>query len=468
LDDICYTIGLEVDEILVKEGETIVPGQKLATVTEASAINAMVELKEQISELDGQLVDAASERVDTGLMAGVAGRVKAIYGNVGDLVADVMFEHGALALISLDGHMAVNIENANYNLNDKVNVVTSDGKSYTGTVSNILEGVTKILITDDGPKLGDTVTVDGTYTGTLEINDPLKVLGYAGKINSIIAYVENYVYATTNLMFLTDTSYTANYNAILKDRAELEDILSEVISVYKNGAILSKVTGTVYSIPDDDEDEDEEEVTITVYDSSDYTQELTLLTVNPDKEMTLSISVDETDILSLEVGQEVSVTVEAIGEDVYTGTVTEIDTTATTSSGVTYYTAEITLPKEKGMMDGMTATASVTVDGVENALILPADAVHKTRESSYVYTSVDADTNELTGMAEVKTGMTNGDYIEITEGLKEGDTVYYVEKQNNFGFTMPSGGFPGGNMPSGGGGFPGESVGERRGRFCRV
>ena len=62
------------------------------------------------------------------------------------------------------------------------------------------------------------------------------------------------------------------------------------------------------------------------------------------------------------------------------------------------------------------------------------------------------------------TGVSDGDYIEITSGLQEGDTVAYIQTSSSGGMDMmmggmPGGGMPGGGMPSGGpgggGGAPG-------------
>ena len=79
-------------------------------------------------------------------------------------------------------------------------------------------------------------------------------------------------------------------------------------------------------------------------------------------------------------------------------------------------------------------------------------------------------------MTEVTVGISNSNYVEITGGLSEGDTVYYEEKQSSGGFTpgrgdfsggMPGrdfgGGAPAGNMPGGdfGGGTPGGAPGGR-------
>ena len=123
------------------------------------------------------------------------------------------------------------------------------------------------------------------------------------------------------------------------------------------------------------------------------------------------------------------------------------------------------------MLSGMSASASITIEGVENALLLPADAVTKTRDTAYVYTTYDEESDTLGGMVEVQTGISNNSYIEITGGLSEGDTVYYKESSDsgNFSFGNFGGGFNGGNfdpgnMPSGGGKMPsGDGGGMSRG-----
>ncbi len=190
--------------------------------------------------------------------------------------------------------------------------------------------------------------------------------------------------------------------------------------------------------------------------------------------MTVSISVDETDILSLELDQEATVTVDALDGEAVEAVVSQIDTTATSSGGVTVYTVTVTLDKAENMLSGMSADVSIIIEGVDDALLIPSDALNQTSSTSYVYTSYDEETGELGGMVEVTTGLNNGSYVEITDGLDEGDTVYYFENEDqSFGFgNMGSfggmgssggmggmGGFPGGDFSGGGmggmGGFGG-------------
>ena len=93
--------------------------------------------------------------------------------------------------------------------------------------------------------------------------------------------------------------------------------------------------------------------------------------------------------------------------------------------------------------------------------------MNKTSSTAFVYTSYNEETGEFGDMVEVTIGISNGTYVEITDGLKEGDTVYYQESESNEfggfggGMSMPGGdmpgGFGGGSMPGGNmpGGFGG-------------
>ena len=120
----------------------------------------------------------------------------------------------------------------------------------------------------------------------------------------------------------------------------------------------------------------------------------------------------------------------------------------------------------------MSATASITIKSVENALIIPLDALKQTSTTAYVYTTYDEENDTLGGMTEVETGISNSSYVEITGGLSEGDTVYYkVTETTSFsgrgfgnGSGFPGGEFPGGSFPGGSsGGFPGSGSSGKRG-----
>ncbi len=441
--------GIEIRSFCVNEGDTVQEGELLAYLDLTSVLTAMNNLQNELEEIDDKIADAAKDTVSTKISSTVTGRIKAVYANAGDSVLSVMYEHGALCIISLDGYMAVDIPAKNVSRGSTVLVTLSDGSIYPGTVSDIFSDTATVLITDDKPLLGDTVIVADESgkklgKGNLYVHQPLNVTGYAGTITRTAIAENTRVTNNRVLFYLTDTAYTADYDALLKERATLEGDLGELISLYKAGSVRSPAAGKVESVTDE---QTTEEVTLeTTSDSSDWV----FATVQPQEKMIVNASIDESNILSVELGQTASVTISSISEEPFTGEVTSIEKTGTSTSGVTGYSVEVTLARSTEMLPGMSAKVAIRIKGVDNALLLPEDAVTRTRDSAYVYTSVNETTKELEGMTEVKTGLTGGGYIEITEGLKEGDTVYYRKKQSN-DFSSFMSGFGGGNSFNGGG-----------------
>ncbi len=458
LNSVTVPDGVEITEIKVKTNQASTAGDILATVDMASVISAMADLQVQIEELDAQISDAEDDSASTSIYAGVTGRVKAIFGEAEASVADVMYEHGALALLSLDGYMAVDIQTDALAVGDSVTVKLSDEEAVTGTVESVVGGKVTVLVTDNGPEYDEAVTVlnsEGTSVGAgnLYIHSALKVTGFSGTISKVNTSLNTKVSDTTKLFALEDTSYSANYNSLLRERAELEDTLLELLTIQRDGAVLAATDGSVYSV--------------------DYSEdaETAVVTLSADEKMSVTISVDEADILSLELGQTVTVTVSSVSEDAFEGTLTEINRTSS-SSGT--YSAVVELAKTEGMLSGMTASVSVRIEGVDDAILIPIEALHKTSDGAYVYTSYNEEYQEYGGKVDVVTGLENSTYVEIKSGLKVGDTVYYTEETSVFG-NMPGGmdfgnmpeGMDFGNMPNGGGrpgsdssgGFPGGSSG---------
>lgn len=433
--------GVELTEILVENGDTVEEGQLLATANLSSVRSALADLQAEIEDLDDQIYDADGDEASTRVAAGVPGRIKIIYGAVGDQVADVMVENGALAVLSLDGYMAVDLETDILAEGDSVTVTRVNGETLSGCVESVAGSSATILMTDDGPEHGETViitTEDGTELGSgdLYVHSPLMITGYAGTIRTVHTALNAKVSKNTYLFTLKDTAFSAAYDTLLRERSEAEETLLELLSIQKYGGITAPMSGSIFSVADLDDLEADSTIT-------------DLLTLSPDVSMSVTISVDESDILSLELAQEATITVSSVSEDTLTGIVTEIDKTA--SDGA--YTAIITLDKIDGMLPGMSASVDVKIQGVENALLVPADAVHYTSTGAYVYTSYDNETEEYGGRVDVVIGLSNDDYVEITSGLQEGDTIYYTESEEFFGFggmnRMPGG------MDNMGGGIPG-------------
>lgn len=145
---------------------------------------------------------------------------------------------------------------------------------------------------------------------------------------------------------------------------------------------------------------------------------------------TVQEEIDELDINSVEKGQKAVVTFDAIEDKEFEGEVTEIGNSASVNGGVAKYTVEITIPKDDEMKVGMNASATITTEERNQVLTLPMNALQEQGDKTFVYTEKNAD-GTLSGEVEIQTGMTDGNTVEITDGLEEGDTVYYMRSENS-------------------------------------
>ncbi|MFD0677925.1 MULTISPECIES: HlyD family efflux transporter periplasmic adaptor subunit [unclassified Paenibacillus] len=135
----------------------------------------------------------------------------------------------------------------------------------------------------------------------------------------------------------------------------------------------------------------------------------------------LPIKVDELDLPKIKVGQKAEVKVDAVAGKVFNGEVTQVSTVGTVTNGVTFYTAVVTLKNVSELKNTMTATADIIIEDKKNVLVLPVDAV-KQRAGKRIVTLKNADgTTEADH--EVKIGSNTSTMMEITDGLKEGDSV---------------------------------------------
>ena len=473
--------GVSVEEVLAKANAALEKGDIIATLDMSSVLTAMASVQQQIDELDAQIAEAGSDKVASAVKAGVRGRVKKIYVSKNADVATCIYENGALALISLDGFMAVEIPAGILVPGDEVSVRRDEGKALRGTVERVVNGTASVLVTDNGPLMGEEVTVlsgDGIELGRgcLVIHNAFSITGFAGTVASVNVKENQTVNASTTICTLKDTSYSAAYNSLLRQRRELEDTLIELMTLRQNGALRAPFNGTVLSVDYDSDGTDASAaaaapsttgmdmfsyftggmttsaVTAAPAASDEDTDGVKVVTMSRDEQMDAVISVDESDILALEVGQNAQVTIESIGDKVYPGTVTEIDRTAVSSSGITSYSATVTFDKARGMLGGMTADVTVNITGSENVLIIPVDAVHRTRASAYVYTSYNAETGEYGGEKEITVGISNDEYTEVVSGLEEGEVIWYKQAEMNPFMMM---GFGGNGSYGGRGGYSG-------------
>ena len=146
----------------------------------------------------------------------------------------------------------------------------------------------------------------------------------------------------------------------------------------------------------------------------------------------MNINVDELQISSISVGQQVQITADAVPDKTYVGTVTRVSMKGKSDGGTTTYPVTIRIDDTDGLRPGMNANAEIVVAEAKNALVVPNAAVVR---GSYVLVTKDSPSaaNADTAMeapegfvyVPVKTGVSDDDYTQIVSGIQEGDTIGY-------------------------------------------
>lgn len=144
--------------------------------------------------------------------------------------------------------------------------------------------------------------------------------------------------------------------------------------------------------------------------------------------LTMTLHIDELDIMDIQVGQTAQITCDSTPDQVYTGTVTEVSINGTTSGGVTTYPVKVQLDQTQGLLPGMNVDAAIITMQKSGALTIPADAV--TSGSRVLVKTSDGTTGQGAPQGydyvKVQLGTGDEDYVEILSGLEAGDQIAWL------------------------------------------
>ncbi|CDF57490.1 efflux RND transporter periplasmic adaptor subunit [Thermobrachium celere] len=174
----------------------------------------------------------------------------------------------------------------------------------------------------------------------------------------------------------------------------------------------------------------------------------TLVTIVDPKSLKIKASIDELDIAKVSIGQRVNIKINALEDKAFIGKVEEISDIGTTQNNVTSYDVVVSIQNPEGIKLGMTASIEIDVQSKKDALLIPIEALQEINGKKYVLLqeqNVNTQTNDQNSqssnikarsqgrqfgftegngrLVEIKTGLRNDSFIEVVEGLKEGDVV---------------------------------------------
>jgi HlyD family secretion protein len=137
--------------------------------------------------------------------------------------------------------------------------------------------------------------------------------------------------------------------------------------------------------------------------------------------MQLPIQVDELDLPHISAGMKAEVRVDSIPGKVFDAEVSQVSTVGNTTNGVTFFDVVLAVKNTSDLKYGMTATGEILIQDKKDVLLLPNEALQRSKGKWYVILKNPDGT--LDPEHEVKVGINNQTHVEIVDGLKEGDKV---------------------------------------------
>ena len=449
-------------ELRVDIGDEVKEGDVLAVLENDELDATIQDLEYALWELDDEIMGTSPGATVVTVRSPIAGSVMKLYGQVGDDALAVYRKYGAVALLSTDGRMKVEFdvaEGTSVELGETLFVsgmgaVVGTTFSVEGEVTDLYMQGTKAVVTindDTLPMDADATVTNGmgeiVGTGTLEINKPMAVSAYGGTIRQIRVNVGDEIERKDTIYVLEDSPLTLTQESLRIQREAAAEELEEAKEQRENLIILAPCDGVIASV---------EALEV----GSSVTAGTTLLSILEGEDMTLTIAVDELDVVSVQEGQPVSITVDALSDLTVEGTVEKIAPVGSGESGVTTYDVKLSFDAAgTGIRAGMNATGEILVASVEDALYIPVEALMTVNDQYCVLTASGS-------YQPVETGIMNDEYVQILSGLEAGDLVCYESDASSSSATSMDmggmvvvdmggmtgaqmGGMPSGDMPSG-------------------
>jgi len=181
----------------------------------------------------------------------------------------------------------------------------------------------------------------------------------------------------------------------------------------EKATIRSPISGTVMDI---NKEEGEVVVAGTINNPGSI-----ILTVSDLGEMEMVADVNESEILLVSIKDTVRITVDAFTDTTFIGTVYYKANMpkAISSSEAVEFEVKISIPHHPGMLPGMSANSEIVTAKKDSVLRVPLQSLVSKDKKSGVY-KIEED---KTKFIEVKTGITEGKWVEIKEGLEENDLI---------------------------------------------
>lgn len=434
----------EIIEAAFEEGDIVEKGQVLyqfSTENVEDSIKSAQLGVEQAKQNYNDAVDSKQQTKDNlSLISDQEGYVKKLYVSAGQKitagskVADV-YDNTTMSL-----EVPFNASDVkNSWLGNRANVYVEDeGERLRGTVTNVdpmtttLAGnmvvryVTIEVINPGGIAAGmsgsaSIGSVDCNTAGTFSVkSEGTLIADGSGTIDSLKIKEGKYLNKGDTYLVLEDATVGDSVKSSQLNVESAENQLSSAKKSLDDYRVTAPISGTVIT------------KNAKAGDNINATYANPLAVIYDLSKVKFRMKVDELDVLKIAVGQEVTVTADALPEVEMTGHITNISLEAITNGGVTEYPVTVEMDEVGSLLPGMNVSARIVLEEQKNALCIPVDALMR-GNVVYVKNAPEQQTGEeelADGVpngfhaVNVTVGISNDSEVQILSGLTETDEVY--------------------------------------------
>ena len=209
-----------------------------------------------------------------------------------------------------------------------------------------------------------------------------------------------------------DSSLTGYESSLKKAKEELDDasqLLSDFEEFIGDGTIYAQGSGLITEVGFSEDEYLETAGVLISYATSDA--------------MTVSVDVSEEDVVTMKVGDSVTLAFTAYEDETYEGIIQSITTTATSRDTATVsYPVVISIQGDTSKLyEGMTADVTFITEATDAEVIyVPRKAIVEENGKYYIY---KREQDEYV-LSPIETGFTDGENVEIISGLGKDETYY--------------------------------------------
>lgn len=485
-----------VTNVFFQIGDKVIKDQLLVTIDSSTAYRDIVNASSSVLQAKDnynqakyeyeKLVDDYSNRTYKAPYAGSLREFKVKVGDtlnnnteIGTIVNDSImniklpFASNVASHIKAGDSVLLELQETGEYLNGKVKSVAND--KVTSKAGALVQYVTITCTNPGGLTTENTaIAVIGDYVSVedakFEVETDQKLTyndGNGVEVEKLLVAEGAMVNKGTPLFLITEETFNNIIASKKKTYLQAEETLTKANNTFDNSIdsydeyfITSPIDGTVIT----------KDVKVGDKIQKSTSNAKTLATVYDLSELSFDMDIDELDITNVKEGQEVNIQADAFKNKRFKGVITNVSLVSSNSNGVTNYPVTVTISDIGELLPGMNVDAYVVLASVENVVGIPSQALQRGNvvyllNSSPTIVSGEYNSEGISDRVKsrvpdgftavnVETGISNDSYIEIKNGLKEGDQVYVTETSSNtnqaqFGGMGGMGGM--GGPPAGGG-----------------